>query len=138
MKRAEAERLLAEIGGEVEVRLRGHAGLLRRLLGNEPNQDHPAWKLAAAETLAEGLLERCAGLLHPEVSAPTRALLEEAVTEGPEALARLAADFDERLRAADAPGDRLQALRARRRCLELRAACLDHLANIFDARRSRP
>jgi hypothetical protein len=139
VKRAEGQRRLEEIGGDREESLRSYASLRRELEAAVAQaRKDKSWQLEAAEAFAGLLLEAVRTALHPEISAPTRALLSQALTEGPEALASLETELAERLRQAQGPEELLRILRARRSCLELRMRCLDHLATIFDARRSQP
>jgi len=139
VKRAEGQRRLEEIGGDREEALHGYVSFLRELEAAVAQaRKDKSWQLEAAETFADLLLEASRTALHPEVSAPTRVLLNQALTEGPEALARLESELAERLRQAQGPEELVRALRTRRRCLELRTRCLDHLAAVFDARRSQP
>jgi hypothetical protein len=140
VKRSEGQaRLALAAAGERDAALRRYAALAAELEAAVAAAGQAdSWKLEAAEDLVSLLLEETAAELHADVTAVTRDALAEALTSGPAALDRLAAGLAERMRQAQEPEEKLRALRARRRCLELRMRCLDHLEAVFETRRSQP
>jgi hypothetical protein len=139
VRRGEGQARLASIVGERDAALRQYAAFAAELEAAVVAAGQAeSWKLEAAENFVSLLLEEAAAELHSEVTAATREVLADALTSGPAALDRLAAKLAERMRQAQEPEEKLRALRARRRCLELRMRCLDHLEAVFEIRRSQP
>ncbi len=142
MRRDEAERRCEEIADSGDGRdelLRGYAGLARELEAAEvPEIQGDAWQIRAAETLVEILLREALRELDEAVQSSTAGKLEEAVLGGPKAIEELGGELQREVDWAAEPRGRLDVLGLRRRCLDLRRACLVHLHDIFHAERSQP
>ncbi len=139
MRRSDGQKRLEEARGSRDEALRAYAVLAPELEDAvAAARREKSWQLEAADTFVGLLLAAARKRLHPEVSATMRDLLDEALIEGPTALQDLREVLAERLLQAQEPEATLRALRARRRCAELRLRCLEHLAAVFDTPRSQP
>jgi hypothetical protein len=140
MNRQEGQRRIGQIRNQDETAAQELRALIREL---QPPPAAPAsrrsWQTEAAEALAEQVCVAVAADLPEGVSAASHERLEAAVVQGgPDGLAALSAELDAQIEASRQPRAELALLRARRRCLELKLRCLDHLDAIFRAERAQP
>ena len=64
--------------------------------------------------------------------------IQESILAGPAAISALVIALQQEVASAVAPQERLELLRRRHHCLQLRQKCLEHLKTIFDAERIQP
>ena len=140
MNRLEGLRRLQRIHGLDEAAVRDLRALIRDCQMSPPATDgQRSWQSEAAEVLADLVCAAAVAALPAGVSAGSRERLEAVMTlEGPDGLAALSAELGARIEASQAPRAELAVLRTRRRCLELKLRCLDHLDAIFRAERAQP
>ncbi|HLX08678.1 MAG TPA: hypothetical protein VKY89_12535 [Thermoanaerobaculia bacterium] len=140
MNRTEGRRLLVAIHGQNDDAARELRALIRAWQAPPAAPgSQPPWQAAAAEALAELVGAAAAAALPEGVGTDSRERLAAAVTlGGPDDLAALSVELEARVEALQQPRAELALLQARRRCLELKLRCLDHLDAIFRAERAQP
>lgn len=139
MNQKDARRRFDQILNEGEAA----TGSLRTLIRDcEPiagaSASEPFWQREAAEVFISRLRREAEAGLPEEGSAESRERLDEAILQGPAALASFQSELEGRIRDAERPLADLEILRARLRCQQLRRRCLDHLDAIFGAQRAQP
>lgn len=96
------------------------------------------FKEEAALAFVEILWARQESDLRAEFSRTLVDRIQESVLSGPSAISALVTELQQEVASAVEPQQRLELLRQRHHCLQLRQKCLEHLKTIFDAERIQP